>query len=105
MSELPPPSDVPRLRLHVGLLSGLDVLTVGVVAPGAKVELNDGSTGEVVTVKRRWLRSKRAEIKLDDGRIVTVPAREVKVLREAPPPPAPTGGGDSTVGGVRPAGV
>ena len=107
MSELPPPSDTPRVFLHVGLFSGLDVLTVGIVAPAAKVELNDRSTGEVVAVKR-WRRPKRAEIRLDDGRIVTARAREVRVLREAPQPPAAQSKGSGAVvvsDAARPPGV
>ena len=41
--------------MNIGTLSGLDVLTVGTVEPGAEVKLKDGSTGVVISVKRRWL--------------------------------------------------
>ena len=53
MSKLPPPSDTPRVFLNVGTLSGLDVLTFGKVAPGATVELKNGSTGQVISVRGR----------------------------------------------------
>jgi|SRR5271154_7085531 hypothetical protein len=101
MSKLPPPSDTPRVFLNVGILSGLDVLTFGRVAPGATVELKDGSTGVVISVKRRWLslRPRSAQIKLQDGTITKVSNRDIAtVLREAPRPavadgdPAPVSG-------------
>lgn len=57
----------------MGTLSGLDVLTVGTVAPGATVELKDGSTGKVLRV-RGWRLTKHgilpggADVRMDDGR-------------------------------------
>jgi hypothetical protein len=87
MSKLPPPSDTPRVFLNIGTLSGLDVLTVGTVAPGATVELKDGSIGLVISVKRGWLslRPRSAQIKLQDDTITKVSKRGIaEVLREAP---------------------
>jgi hypothetical protein len=87
MSKLPPPSDTPRVFLNVGTLGGLDVLTIGKVAPGAIVELKDGSTGVVISVKLRWLslRPRSAQIKLQDGTIAKVSNGDIAtVLREAP---------------------
>jgi hypothetical protein len=87
MSKLPPPSDTPRVFLNVGTLSGLDVLTTGRVAPGATVELEDESIGVVISVKRGWLsvRSRSAQIKLQDGTITKASKREIAaVLHEAP---------------------
>jgi hypothetical protein len=86
MSELPPPSDTPRVFLNVGTLSGLDVLTFGRVAPGATVQLNNGSSGVVISVKRGWLslRPRSAQIKLQDGMITKASRRDIaEVLREA----------------------
>ena len=91
MSELPPPSDTPRVRLHVGTLSGLDVLTVGTVAPGATVELKDGSMGEVLRVRGRRLTPRHgilpgeAVVLMKDGRELTVLSKQIAgVVREAP---------------------
>jgi hypothetical protein len=89
MSKLPPPSDVPRVFLNVGTLSGLDVLTFGRVASGATVGLKDGSTGQVISVKGRRLTlhgviPPSAEIRLDDGGVTKVAKRDITVLREAP---------------------
>jgi len=86
MSELPPPSDTPRVFLNVGILSGLDVLTIGTVAPGATVQLKDGSIGVVISVKRGWLslRPRSAQIKLQDDTITKASRRDIAaVLREA----------------------
>ena len=41
--------------MHIGTLSGLNVLTLGKVAPGATVELKNGSTGQVLSVTGRRL--------------------------------------------------
>ena len=87
MSKLPPPSDTPRVVLHVGTLSGLDVLTVGTVAPGATVQLKDESIGVVINVKRGWLsvHPRSAQIKLQDDTITKASRRDIaEVLREAP---------------------
>ena len=87
MSKLPPPSDTPRVFLHVGTLSGLDVLTVGTVAPGATVQLKDESIGVVINVKRGWLsvHPRSAQIKLQDDTITKASRRDIaEVLREAP---------------------
>jgi len=110
MSKLPPPSDTPDVFMNVGTLSGLDVLTVGTVEPGATVQLKDGSIGVVVNVKRSWLslRPRSAQIKLQDGTITKASSRDIAaVLREAPVPVVvPTDGDSSTVSGApRPAGV
>jgi hypothetical protein len=110
MSKLPPPSDIPDVFLNIGTFSGLDVLTVGTVAPGATVELKDGSTGVVISVKRGWLslRPRSAQIRLQDGTIAKASRREIAtVLREARPPAvAPVDGESSPVSGVpRAAGV
>jgi hypothetical protein len=89
MSKLPPPSDTPRVFLNVGTLSGLDVLTIGTIAPGATVQLKDGSSGVVINVKRGWLsvRPRSAQIKLQDGTITKASRRDIaEVLREAPRP-------------------
>ena len=72
--------------MNIGTLSGLDVLTVGTVEPGATVQLKDGSTGVVINVKRGWLslRPRSAQIKLQDGTITKASSRAITaVLREA----------------------
>jgi hypothetical protein len=92
MSKLPPPSNTPRVFLNVGTLSGLDVLTFGRVAPGATVELKDGSIGVVINVNRGWLsvRTRSAQIKLQDDTITKASNRDIAtVLREAPSPIRP----------------
>jgi hypothetical protein len=89
MSKLPPPSDTPQVFLNVGTLSGLDVLTIGRVAPGATVELEDESIGVVISVKRGWLsvRPRSAQIKLQDGTITKASRRDIAaVLHDAPRP-------------------
>jgi hypothetical protein len=115
MSKLPPPSDTPRVFMNVGTLSGLDVLRFGTVAPGATVELKNGSVGHVISVKGRRLTLHgvipgSTEIRLDDGSIVTASNGDIAtVLHEAPPPavaapdaePAPVSGS----GAARPVGV
>ena len=86
MSKLPPPSDTPQVFLNVGTLSGLDVLTIGRVAPGATVELEDESIGVVISVKRGWLslRPRSAQLKLQDDTITKASRRDIAaVLREA----------------------
>ena len=76
--------------MNVGTLSGLDVLTFGRVAPGATVELKNGSTGRVLSVRGRRLTLHGvirggAEIRLDDGSVVTASNADIAtVLREAP---------------------
>lgn len=112
MSKLPPPSDTPRVFLNVGTLSGLDVLTFGKVAPGATVELKNGSTGQVISVKGRRLtrpmNAGSAKIRLDDGSIVTASNGDIAtVLREAPPLAVTSANGVSSPvsGAARPAGV
>jgi hypothetical protein len=112
MSKLPPPSDTPSVFLNVGTLSGLDVLTVGTVAPGATVQLKDGSIGVVISVKRGWLslRLRSAQIKLQDGTITKASNGDIAaVLREAKPPAAAVADGDpspvSGSGAARPVGV
>jgi hypothetical protein len=103
MSKLPPPSDTPRVYMHIGTLSGLNVLTLGKVEPGATVELKDGSIGVVINVKRRWLslRPHRTQIKLQDGTITQASSKEIAgVLREAPSStPGSTDGDASAVSG------
>jgi hypothetical protein len=97
--------------MNVGTLSGLDVLTFGKVAPGATVQLKDGSTGQVIGVKGRRLTLHgvipgSAEIRLDDGSITSASSGNIAtVLHEAQP--SVTANGDSSpVSGVpRPAGV
>jgi len=87
MSKLPPPSDTPRVFLNIGTLSGLDVLTVGTVAPGATVELKDGSIGLVISVKRGWLslRPRSAQIKLQDDTNTKVSPRRIAEEQRHPP--------------------
>ena len=106
MSKLPPPSDTPQVFLNVGTLSGLDVLTIGRVAPGATVELEDESIGVVISVKRGWLsvRPRSAQIKLQDGTITKASNKDIAtVLREAPRP-AVADGDSSPVSGSGTAG-
>jgi len=115
MSKLPPPSDTPRVFMNVGTLSGLDVLTFGKIAPGATVQLKDGSTGQVISVKGRRLTLRgvipgSAEVRLDDASITTVANGDIAtVLHEAQPPVVGASDGDaSSVSGSRvprPAGV
>ena len=93
MSKLPPPSDTPNVIMNVGTFSGLDVLTVGIVEPGATVELKDGSIGVVIDVKRGWLslRPRSAQIKLKDGTIAKASNGDIAaVLAEARPQAAPS---------------
>jgi hypothetical protein len=94
--------------MNIGTLSGLDVLTVGAIKPGAEVKLKDGSTGKLASVKNGWLSfgRGRATVILTDGR-TTKASNIAGVLREAPvPTSANTDGDASTVsGGLRPAGV
>ncbi len=88
--------------MNIGTLSGLNVLTLGKVAPGATVELKNGSTGQVLSVRGRRLTLHgvlpgSAEIRLNDGSIVTASNGEVAtVLREAPPLDVATANGDSS---------
>ena len=86
--------------MNIGTLSGLDVLTVGTVEPGAEVKLKDGSTGVVISVKRGWLslRLRSAQIKLRDGTIKKASNGDIAaVLREAPPlAAASTADGDAS---------
>jgi len=114
MSKLPPPSDTPRVFMNVGTLSGLDVLTFGRVAPGATVELKNGSTGQVISVTGRRLTrpmsAGSAKIRLDDGSIVTATNGDITtVLHEAPPPAVVATTGESSPasgsGAARPVGV
>jgi len=98
--------------MNIGTFSGLDVLTVGTVEPGATVQLKDGSTGVVVNVKRGWLslRPRSAQIKLNDDTITKASSRDIAaVLREAPVPAVAAVDGDSSPvsgsGAARPAGV
>jgi hypothetical protein len=110
MSKLPPPSDTPDVFMSIGTLSGLDVLTVGTVEPGAEVKLKDGSTGVVISVKRSWLslRPRSAQIKLQDGTITKASNGDIAaVLREARPPAVTAADGDASPvsGAPRPAGV
>jgi len=113
MSKLPPPSDTPMVTMNIGTLSGLDVLTIGKVESGATVELEDGSTGQVINVKGRRLTLHgvipgSAEIRLDDGSIMTASSESIAtVLRQAQPSAMAAADGDSSaVSSVpRPAGV
>jgi hypothetical protein len=88
--------------MNIGTLSGLDVLTFGKVAPGATVELKNGSTGQVISVRGRRLTLHgvipgSAEIRLNDGSIVTASNGEIAtVLREAPPRAVATADRDSS---------
>jgi hypothetical protein len=101
--------------MNVGTLSGLDVLTFGKVAPGATVELKNGPSGQVISVRGRRLTRHgvipgSAEIRLDDGSIVTASNGEIAtVLREAPPSATSSADGDTSAvsgsGVPRPAGV
>ena len=110
MSKLPPPSDTPDVFMNIGTLSGLDVLTVGTVEPGAEVKLKDGSTGVVINVKRSWLslRPRSAQIKLKDGTITRASNEDIAaVLREARSSAVAAADGDSSPvsAALRPAGV
>jgi hypothetical protein len=92
--------------MNIGTFSGLEVLTFGRVAPGATVELKDGSTGVVISVKHRWLslRPRSAQIKLQDGTITKASNKDIAtVLREAPRP-AVADGDSSPVSGSGAAG-
>ncbi len=96
--------------MNIGTLSGLDVLTVGTVEPGAEVRLKDGSTGVVIGVKRSWLsvRPRSAQIALKDGTIAKVSNGDIAaVLREARSSTVAAADGDSSLvsGAPRPAGV
>lgn len=100
--------------MNVGTLSGLDVLTVGRVAPGATVELKDGSTGKVLRVRGRRLTrhgilSGGADVRMDDGRELTVSSKQIAgVVREAPRSSAAQSNGSSAAAAsdtARPAGV
>jgi hypothetical protein len=99
--------------MNVGTLSGLDVLTFGRVAPGATVELKNGSTGQVISVTGRRLTRPwnvgSAKIRLDDGKIVTASNREMTVIHEAPPPAVAAATGESSPvsgsGAARPVGI
>jgi len=76
--------------MNVGTLSGLDVLTFGKIAPGATVELKNGSIGQVLSVRGRRLTRPlhpgSAEVRLDDGSTITASNGDITtVLREAPP--------------------
>ncbi len=87
--------------MHIGTLSGLNVLTLGKVAPGATVELKNGSTGQVLSVTGRRLTrpmvAGSAKIRLNDGSIVTASNGEIAtVLREAPPLAVASANGDSS---------
>ena len=85
--------------MNIGTLSGLDVLTVGTVEPGAEVKLKDGSTGVVISVKRGWLslRPRSAQIKLQDGTITKASSGDIAaVLHEAPPLAVASANGDSS---------
>ena len=89
--------------MHIGTLSGLNVLTLGKVAPGATVELKNGSTGQVISVTGRRLtrplNAGSAKIRLKDGSIVTASNREIEtVLREAPPLAVASTNGDPSSG-------
>lgn len=95
--------------MGIGTLSGLNVLTIGKVAPGAAVELKDGLIGRVLSVKGRRLTPRgmipgSAEIRLDDGSVKHAASGDIaSVLHEAPPPIETT---SSPLSGVpRPAGV
>jgi hypothetical protein len=88
--------------MNIGTLSGLNVLTLGKIAPGATVELKNGSTGQVISVRGRRLTrpvdAGSAEVRLDDGKIVTASNRDIAtVLREAPPRAVATADGDSSL--------
>lgn len=99
MSKLPPPSDTPRVYMNIGTFSGLDVLTLGTVEPGATVGLKDGSIGVVISVKQGWLslRPRSAQVKLQDGTITKASSRDiVEVLREAPRRAVATVDGESS---------
>jgi hypothetical protein len=87
--------------MNIGTLSGLDVLTFGKVAPGATVELKNGSTGQVISVTGRRLTrpmvAGSAKIRLKDGSVVTASNGEIAtVLREAPRRAVATVDGDSS---------
>jgi hypothetical protein len=77
--------------LNVGTLSGLDVLDLGRIEPGALVELTDGSTGTVVNVEGKRLSTHgvtpgSVQIKRDDDQIAQVPSTDIAtVLRPAGP--------------------
>jgi hypothetical protein len=111
MSKLPPPSDTPMLTMNIGTLSGLDVLTIGKVEPGATVQLKDGSTGQVINVKGRRLTLHgvipgSAEIRSDDGTITHVPSGNIATVLHEAPPSVTANGDSSAVSGIpRPAGV
>jgi hypothetical protein len=114
MSKLPPPSDTPRVFMNIGTLSGLDVLTFGKIAPGATIELKNGSTGQIISVKGRRLTrhgviAGSAEIELTDGSIITASNRDIAtVLREAPPltaAPSADGVASPVSSAAHPAGV
>jgi len=99
--------------MNIGTLSGLNVLTLGKIAPGATVELKNGSTGRVISVTGRRLtrpvNAGSAKIRLGDGSIVTASQRDIAtVLREAPPlatASAADGVSSPVSGAPRPAGV
>jgi hypothetical protein len=99
--------------MKIGTLSGLDVLTVGKVEPGATIELEDGSQGVVQTVKGRRLTSRgvvrgSVEVRMRDGSLETVASSEIAaVLREAPSESSTAASGHSSVVGraIGPAGV
>jgi len=97
--------------MNTGTLSGLKVLEFGKVEPGATIELKDGSTGRVISVKGRRLTLHRvipgsAEIRLNDGSITHASNGDIVSVLRQPRAAASTDGDSSADSSVpRAAGV
>ncbi len=75
--------------MNTGTLSGIDVLNLGKIEPGALVELNDGSTATVVNVEGKRLSPHgvtpgSVQIKRDDDEITQVDGGDIVVVLRPP---------------------
>lgn len=87
--KLPAPSNATRIVLKTGTFSGVDVLEIGKIEPGAAVQLKDGTTAMVTDVEGKrlsWLGVTRGSVQVQraDGTSSRVdPAEIAGVLHPA----------------------
>ena len=94
MSSLPPPSDTSRVLMNTGTLSGLDVLDLGRIEPGALIELRDGSTATVVSVQGKRLVPGGAtpgsvQLRLENEQLKQVSSADIATVLRPPSAPEP----------------
>jgi hypothetical protein len=75
--------------MKTGTLSGLDVLDLGKIEPGALVELTDGSTATVVEVEgkrlsRHGVTAGSVQIKRDGDKITQVSSADIAAVLRPP---------------------